>query len=45
METKNEELKEFVEDLKIRNDEIYESDFAKQLSAEKLISDLDKESE
>ena len=45
METKNEELKGFVEDLKIRNDGIYESDFAKQLTAEKLISDLDNESE
>ena len=41
METKNEELREFVENLKIRNDEIYESDFAKQLSAAKLLRELD----
>ena len=41
METRNEELREFVEDLKIRNDEIYESDFSKQLSAAKLLRELE----
>lgn len=41
METKNEELRGFIEDLKIRNDEIYDSDFAKQLSASRLLRELD----
>ncbi len=41
METKNEELRGFVENLKIRNDEIYDSDFQKQLSAERLIRELE----
>ncbi|KKM82127.1 hypothetical protein LCGC14_1322760 [marine sediment metagenome] len=41
METKNEELREFVEDMKIRNDDIYETDFQRQLSAAKLLRELD----
>ncbi len=41
METKNEELREFVENMKIRNDEIYESDFQRQFSAAKLLKELD----
>ncbi|KKM90146.1 hypothetical protein LCGC14_1241440 [marine sediment metagenome] len=41
METKNKELVGFVEDLKMRNDDIYDSDFAKQLSAAKLLRELD----
>ena len=41
METKNEELRGCVEDLKIRNDEIYESDFQRQIIAERQISELE----
>ena len=42
METKIEELRGFLEDLKVRNNNIVESDFAKRMSAEKLIRELNE---
>lgn len=42
METKNEELRGVIEDLKVRNNNIVESNFAKQISAEKLINELNE---
>lgn len=41
METRNEELREFLEDLKLRNDRIYETDFANQLSAARLLREVE----